>query len=204
MGKIDYAFKAEVLSEHEEIVRFQREWSLLHYLRDKDPDRVSEEDIETKSELVSCFFDDEYYTKVWREAEKINLAFYARVKRLKDRIYNMLCEGTCYFVTLTFTDEVLAKTSAQTRRKYVTLFLKNTSHTYCANIDFGSENGREHYHAVILADTIDMTPWDCYGFSNAKKIASEDDYTPIAKYVSKLTNHAVKATTKGSRAIYSR
>lgn len=204
MGKIDYEFKAQVLSEHSDIVRFQREWSLCNYLRDNDPDRVSEEEIETKSELVSCFFQDEYFTQVWREAEKINLAYYARVKRLKDRIRDMLCDGKCYFLTLTFNDETLAKTSAQTRRKYVTLFLKNASDTYCANIDFGSENGREHYHAVIKADTIDMTPWDAYGFSNAKKIASEDDCTPVAKYVSKLTNHAVKATTKGSRAIYSR
>jgi hypothetical protein len=48
-----------------------------------------------------------------------------------------------------------------------------------------------------------MSGWDKLGFSNAKKIGSEDDFKPIAKYISKLTNHAVKATVKGSRAIYS-
>lgn len=204
MAKIDYAFKAEVLSEHEDIIKLQRRYSLLHYLQTYTDEVIDEEYKEAVSDMVSSLFDGGYTERVWREAEKINLAFYARVKRLKDRIADMLCEGRCYFLTLTFTDEVLAKTSPQTRRKYVTLFLKSISDTYCANIDFGSQNGREHYHAVVKADTVDMSQWDIYGFSNAKKIASEDDYTPIAKYVSKLTNHAVKATTKGSRAIYSR
>ena len=33
MAKIDYAFKAEVLSEHEDIIKLQRRYSLLHYLQ---------------------------------------------------------------------------------------------------------------------------------------------------------------------------
>ena len=204
MAKIDYSFKSVVLSEHNDIIQLQRRHSLLHYLQTYTDEVIDEDYREAVADTVSSLFDGDYNERVWREAEKINLAYYARVKRLKDRIADMLCEGQCFFLTLTFTDEVLSKTSPQTRRKYVTLFLKSISDTYTANIDYGSKNGREHYHAVVLADTLDMTPWDIYGFSNAKKIASADDFTPIAKYVSKLTNHAVKATTKGCRAIYSR
>lgn len=204
MAKIDYAFKAEVLSQHEDVIKLQREHSLINYLDMFTDVVVDDEYREAVSLTVSSFLSEEHSEKIWREAEKINLAYYARVKRLKNRISEMLHQGRCYFLTLTFTDDVLTKTSPQTRRKYVTLFLKSLSDCYTANIDFGSQNGREHYHAVVMADSIDMTAWDCYGFSNAKKIASEDDYKPIAKYISKLTNHAVKATTRGTRAIYSR
>lgn len=203
MAKIDYAYKAMVLSEHSEVVRLQREFSRLGYLRTHTDVYIDEEYEEAINETVSSFVYDDEAFRVWREAERINLAYYARVKRLKDRIADMLCEGTCYFLTLTFTDEVLARTSDVTRRRYVTRFLKSLSDRYVANIDFGSQNGREHYHAVVLADSLSMEGWNCFGFSNAKKIGSEADYTPVAKYISKLTNHAVKATTKGTRAIYS-
>lgn len=203
LGKIDYAFKAEVLSEHQDVIKLQRKVSLLNYIETYTDEEVDAEYREAIRDMVSFLLADEDTCKIWREAEKINLAYYARVKRLKCRIADMLQEGTCFFLTLTFTDQVLESTSPLTRRRYVTRFLKSLGSSYCANIDFGSQNGREHYHAVVLCSSPDMSGWDKLGFSNAKKIASEDDFTPIAKYVSKLTNHAVKATVKGSRAIYS-
>jgi hypothetical protein len=203
LGKIDYAFKAKVLSEHQDVLKLQREFSRLGYLRCYSDVDIDEEYEEAIIDTVSSFVYDDASSLVWREAERINLAYYARVKRLKDRIADMLCEGTCYFLTLTFSDDVLENTSEATRRRYVTRFLKSLSDTYVANIDFGSQNGREHYHAVVLTDSPSMEGWDRLGFSNAKKIGSEEDFTPVAKYISKLTNHAVKATTKGTRAIYS-
>lgn len=203
LGKIDYAFKAEVLSEHQDVIKLQRKVSLMNYIQTYTDEEVDEDYKEAIREVVSSFLADEESCKIWREAEKINLAYYARVKRLKCRIADMLQEGTCFFLTLTFTDQVLESTSPLTRRRYVTRFLKGLSDTYCANIDFGSLNDREHYHAVVLCSAPDMSGWDKLGFSNAKKIGSEDDFKPIAKYISKLTNHAVKATVKGSRAIYS-
>lgn len=200
----NYEFKAHVLAEHSDVLKLQREHSRLVYLETYTDTQIDEEYKETVSEMVSYFFEDDNALEIWREAERINLAYYARVKRLKDRISTMLREGRCYFLTLTFTDDTLNRVSAKTRRRYVTYFLKSLSDTYVANIDFGSENGREHYHAVVLADVVDMSAWDCFGFSKAQKIASEDDYAPLAKYISKLTNHAVKATTNGCRAIYSK
>lgn len=199
---VNYELKARVLTEHPEVIQLQRTASLLSYKRSMGIE-VDPEYAEAVHEMVSLFLDDDEGKVIYHEAEKINLAFYARVKRLKNRIARLLLSGRCYFLTLTFTDDVLASTTAQTRRRYVTRFLKSQSDDYCANIDFGSENGREHYHAVIRADSIDMTPWDRLGFSKAQKIASADDYTPLAKYIGKLSNHAVKSTTRGSRAIYS-
>lgn len=197
---INYDFKAYVLQEHSDVVAFQRKFSRYTYLRDYADAEYS---ASLSSQFESLVTDDEF-APIYAEATRINLAYYARVKRLKDRISTLLRLGTCYFLTLTFKDAVLSSTSSDTRRKYVTLFLKSLSTDYIANIDFGSQNGREHYHAVVLSENPIMKPWDCYGFSNAKKIGSSEDFTPIAKYISKLANHAIKATTRGSRAIYSR
>lgn len=198
---INYELKARVLSDYPEVIALQRKASLLSYLKSQGCD-VDPAYYEAVYDTVFSFFEDDEAKAIYREAEKINLAYYARVKRLKNRIAAMLLSGQCYFLTLTFTDDVLQSTTDKTRRRYVTRFLKSQSDIYCANIDYGTQNGREHYHAVVKADTIDMTPWDKLGFSNAKKIASADDYAPIAKYISKLTNHAIKATTRGTRAIY--
>ena len=200
----NYELKAHVLNDYSEVLKLQREHSRLVYLDTYTDVKIDAEYKETVSEMVSYFFDDDEALQIWREAERINLAYYARVKRLKDRISSMLREGRCYFLTLTFSDDTLERVSAKTRRRYVTYFLKSLSDTYVANIDFGSQNQREHYHAVVLADGVDMSAWNCFGFSKAQKIASEDDFTPLAKYISKLTNHAVKATTNGCRAIYSK
>lgn len=139
----------------------------------------------------------------WHEAMLINHSSYARVKRLKSRVTNLLNKGTCIFATLTFTDDVLNSTSIDTRRQYVFRFLKSVSSDYVANIDFGKKNGREHYHAIILANKIDCKLYK-YGAINVKKIHKSSNPIKLAKYISKLTNHAIKETTKRSAIIYSR
>lgn len=139
----------------------------------------------------------------WHEAQKINKAFYARVKRLKNKITKMLEGGTCIFLTFTFTDEVLKKTTADTRRQKIRRFLNFYDAPYVANIDFGAKNGREHYHAIIQIDKINYSLYD-YGALNGKKIKSTSDSIKLAKYISKLTNHAIKETTKRNSIIYSR
>ena len=201
MGKIDYAFKAKVLSENQDALSLQRALSLIEFKGDCFEDAYKE----TIGKGVSSFFtNNENADLIWKECERINRSYYYRVKRLKRNITAMLLKGTCFFITLTFTDETLASTTAETRRRYVTRFLKSQSDTYCANIDFGSKNNREHYHAIILSEKVDFTTWDKYGFSNGKKIKNDcNDTVKLAKYISKLTNHAIKDTTKGSRAIYS-
>ena len=139
----------------------------------------------------------------WHEAEKINHAYYQRVRKLKKTIATMLNSGTCLFLTFTFTDETLQKTTKDTRRQKVIRYLKSYNCPYVANIDFGKENGREHYHAIIQADKIDYSLYD-YGALNGKKVNSTSDNFKLAKYISKLTNHAIKDTTKRNSIIYSR
>lgn len=140
----------------------------------------------------------------WKEAYRINHAGYSRKTRLQNRISYMLSLGTCFFVTLTFTDSVLSSTSRDTRRRYVRRVLSSLSNVYVANIDFGEENGREHYHAVVCCDSLPDNFWT-YGFYKAD-IIRVDDKSPVrlAKYITKLTNHAIKETCCGCKCIYSR
>ena len=138
-----------------------------------------------------------------KEAIRIHNAKVHRVTRLKRRIES-ICSERAYFLTLTFTDDVLSRTDEKTRRKYVSRSLKSISSDYVANIDYGSKNEREHYHAVVRADYIDYHFWS-YGIMYAEVISSNDDsFLLLSKYVSKLTNHAIKETCKRKAIIYSK
>lgn len=143
----------------------------------------------------------------WKRLYDLNHNRYKRVQRLKMKVADLVLNGDAIFLTLTFTDDVLNSTSVETRRRYVSRFLKSQCKTYVANIDFGFKNGREHYHAIVnpIAPLIDLQSWS-YGALNAKRIhASDTDLTRTTKYITKLTSHAIKETTGHAyRIIYSR
>lgn len=144
----------------------------------------------------------------WHECEKLDNARWHRIKRLKTRMNESIKRG-CYFCTLTFTDDVLAKTKPSTRHYYVKTWLRQFVNGI-ANIDFGAENGREHYHAVVTSKKalVDMPEWK-YGYKKYVPVKHKSDVDidsqaiKLAGYSSKLVNHAIKDTTKGYRTIYS-
>lgn len=141
------------------------------------------------------------------EAVRINQASYKRVKRLKSRISEMIATKRAIFLTLTFNDVTLTTTSVDTRRKAVCRFLKDQGVQYVANIDYGAQNGREHYHAVIVPklQAVDGSSWRVHGAINFERVRVKASSTPrLSKYVDKLTNHAIKETTKRCTIIYSR
>ena len=149
-------------------------------------------------------FIDRYGFTTLKIANNLNQASYKRVARLKERIREAVESGSAWFITITFDDETLAKTNEKTRRKYVSRWLKGLSPFYVANIDYGDLKGREHYHAVITLDTRPPKSWR-YGFIDILKVKTTDNDTKrISKYISTLTNHAIKNTTKSKRIIYSR
>ena len=154
MAKIDYSLKAHVMN-NTNLVEIQKKIFRSKYAFTQ----LQESGVVVKSELDlfnALLLEEEFsnkYPELWHEAEKINHATYERVKRLKDRIFFMLSMGKCIFGTLTFNDRAL-KTSSETRRRYVTRFLNDFDVPYIANIDFGAEKGREHYHFVILKEFI--------------------------------------------------
>ena len=119
----------------------------------------------------------------------------------------MLLNGSCIFLTLTFNDDTLRNTTEKQRRVAVSRYLKQYGCMYVANIDYGSKNKREHYHALINCDKVDFKSWRKYGNINAKRVRNKDiesDKNKLSKYIAKLSNHAIKETTKRSCLIYSR
>lgn len=200
---IDYAFKSEVMKLGFDML--QKDVSKSFYadyvLKAYGLVANCKYDIEKAIEIDTYMQDN--YPLEWKEALKINHAHYARVKRLKKKIANMLNNGTCIFLTFTFTDEVLANTTADTRRQKVRRFLSSYNCDYVANIDFGTKNDREHYHALIQTEKVDYSAFN-YGALNGQKVRSANDNVKLAKYIAKLTNHAIKDTTKLNRIIYNR
>lgn len=123
-----------------------------------------------------------------------------KIKKIRKKVRELIENGNAIFITLTFTDDVLSKTSALTRRRYVARYLKQQSDVYVANIDF-SPKQREHYHAIV-GSRCNLEAWT-YGFSFAEKIRNQDkDLKRTTNYVAKLTNHALKVNA--TRLIYSR
>ena len=196
MAKIDYVYKSKILNT--DLCKKIGKIDAKTYLNSLDG-------IVHDSELDNQYFDllMQYKYDDIQEARKINKASYNRFKRLKDRILDFISKGRCIFATLTFRDDVFSNTNFATRRKYVSRYLKSISDYYIANVDFGSETEREHYHAIILKDFI-TDKWE-YGFTwfeiiRTNKFASKN----LSNYVSKLTNHSIKETTKRYALIYSR
>jgi hypothetical protein len=152
------------------------------------------------NEKFKDFFGDD-----WLIAQRLNHNEYKRVRRLKEKMLESVLSDNALFLTLTFNSDTIARTTIPTRRRYVARYLKSQSAFYIANIDFGARNGREHYHAVVVGQSIDYKAWHSLGAIKGLKIApTRNDTTRVSKYVAKLTNHAIKETTKQFRLIYSR
>ena len=199
----DYAKKAEVIRSG--LCVTEKQVSRAFYaqmLLDTTGEYIySEMDTQRAEELQ--LYHRMFNLENWQEAHRINKASYARVRRLKTRIASMLKNGECLFLTLTFTDEILGKTTEDTRRQAVRRYLKSFGVPYVANIDYGKKNGREHYHGVIQIPRIDYSAYT-YVAINGERIRSVEDYTKLSKYVAKLTNHAIKQTNKRQVIIYSK
>lgn len=136
------------------------------------------------------------------EARRAASADRNRNARLKRKITKMMNKGDCVFLTLTFRDDVLDTTTPEQRRLYVIRYLKGQSDTYIANIDFGSANGREHYHSILLGKA-DLGRWT-YGNIDARRVIKSSNPGVLGNYINKLVCHAIKETTKRAHLIYSR
>ena len=210
-NKPNYDLKAKVISNG--MAKWQREISLTYFKQYQEDKHLAltGELIEQwkpmsigKANLMTQMFHEEFEEE-YQECIRVNKAYYNRVCRLKEKINDMLLLGQCIFLTLTFTDKVLDNTNEDTRKRYVKRYLKDVSPLYVANIDYGAKNEREHYHAIVLGDFINYSNWHKYGAIKGELIHIENDTNKkLAKYVSKLTNHAIKETTRRNCVIYSR
>lgn len=210
--KPNYELKAKVIAKG--LTKTQREVSQTIYQKAKE-DKIKAftgEEVQLYKPLdygLAILLEElnrEQNPEEWKEARMVNEASYRRTKRLKDKILNMIQSGSCIFLTLTFTNETLENTISETRKKYVSRYLKKISNCYIANIDYGKKNEREHYHALVQCDSVDGSWWrkNCGSIDFERVNVSLDCETKLAKYINKLTNHAIKETTRRNCVIYSR
>lgn len=160
---------------------------------------------------VAVAFQNSVHPDDWKDAYKICDSHHKKTKRIGSRLRSMFDVDKyndgykMLFLTLTFTDDVLANTSQKTRRTYIARYLKTLPNCidYTANIDFGDENGREHYHANVLSfGNIDLSAWK-YGIINCETIHVKNDKA-LSKYLCKFKFHATKDSTSVQRIIYKR
>lgn len=167
--------------------------------------------------------ENEFLLQYDRESFDLCLKLYnssrQKVGRLKRKITYWLGIAPCYFLTITFEDSAFDNSTLKSRRSYVTRFLKSADCLYCANIDYGDKNGREHYHAVIcyksqiqgkplysdgkffLLDTFLHDLWK-YGFLSVQPLDfAESTPKKVSKYIAKLSNHALKETALSQRML---
>lgn len=217
--KPDYDLKAQILSEPHllkdfmDYVNFRREtWRRSQIVFDDNNQPLFIEDKivhqgKWSSDMYFSALDYFSENPLTPEFEKLRKSFIKRRNIAKSRISSMLSRGKCVFLTFTFTDESLQKTSADTRRQAVRRYLSKYTSDFVANIDFGSKNGREHYHAVALlgSDNIPFSLWQKkYGAINFEYIRETSSEVALSTYISKLCNHSIKETTKRSVLIYPR
>lgn len=206
--KVNSVSKSDVLTHYVNALKFERKVSYNCYLlhnEQADKMTMSPEELEAH---FDAFYNDKDYQDIMKVATSINHSSYKRRCRLHERIELMLKSSKCLFLTLTFTDKVLSSTSEETRRQYVRKFLKSFNTQYVANIDYGLQNEREHYHCVIAIERINNSLWR-YGNIDFERVnlSRQDIETSskkLSKYIVKLTNHALKDTNKTCYVIYSR
>lgn len=139
--------------------------------------------------------------------ERVLSARYMKVSRIKKRLVWLLSRYRyVWFCTFTFDDYYINKCD-RTKRDLIKHCLSKYDFKYILNIDYGKTTEREHYHCILatnwsinINDFLKLS-YPC--FSNAKLCrVSIDDLKRLSKYINKLTNHCIKATTKRQRIVY--
>lgn len=212
---IDYAFKSKVLRENEKLIEEYKKADLETYKEkqqyfidiQEDNGIVWSKNHQTPLDdlYVECCLNGQM--REYNEIGKIIHAYYERVKRLKNKVYEIIKDGKSLFLTLTFNDDTLNTTTEKQRRVLVARYLKKQNAQYVANIDFGKKNHREHYHAIIKSNKINLEDWHKNGAIDIEHVRIkefESDTKKISKYIAKLANHAIKETTKRNALMYSR
>jgi len=214
MVKIDYAYKAYVLKEHSDLLHKCKQASKLTYAKNEFEENGTIMPILERSNgnikdmtQLSLECEESGLKREFKECIKINNASYKRVQRLRERVSRIVASPNGYlFLTMTFTNDVLASTNAKTRRDYARLFLSSICDDYVGNIDFGDEHEREHYHAIVNIGFVDHSLWKYGNLDFKSRYFGNDDLQTVrmSKYVTKLSNHAIKESTKRSALIFPR
>lgn len=141
------------------------------------------------------------------EYEKILHARYTKVGRIKKRLIYLLSRyDYIWFCTFTFSNDYIDKCT-RTKRDLIKSVLNTHDFKYILNVDYGKQTEREHYHCIVgtnwnmNVNQYFQSHYPCHCLAiQCKK--GRGDFSRLSKYVNKLTNHCIKASTKRQRILY--
>lgn len=121
---------------------------------------------------------------------------YRLKKAIKDIVINHY--ETSYFLTITFNETTLQNTTKEQRLKLVKNYLNNQTDKYILNCDYGAKNGREHYHALTIANDkyINFTIFNAnYGHIYSRPINLNKNQSKESQ-IKILLEHELKETSE--------
>lgn len=162
--------------------------------------------IEYNKNKFDSFIYGSYFETI-PEYEKILNARYHKTSRIKQRLVYLLSRyDYIWFCTFTFDDNYINK-SERTKRDLVKSVLNTNDFKYILNIDYGKQTMREHFHCIVATnfnmnlDDYFKEKYKCFSLSIQCK-NGYNDLTRLSKYINKLVNHCIKATTNKQRIVY--
>lgn len=162
--------------------------------------------IEYNKNKFDSFIYGSYFETI-PEYEKILNARYHKTSRVKQRLVYLLSRYEyIWFCTFTFDDKYINKTE-RTKRDLIKSCLNNYDFKYILNIDYGKQTMREHFHCIVATnyninlDDYFKENYKCFSLSIQCK-NGYNDLTRLSKYINKLVNHCIKATTNKQRIVY--
>lgn len=118
---------------------------------------------------------------------------YQKHTRLRERVDKMLTYENPVFYTLTLTDASLEKYKDHMLYRYAKEWARKYLDTYVGNIDYGSKNGRLHFH--IMGNYKELPTHESWSYGNIHfQRIYNDNSKRIARYIIALTKHAEKGT----------
>ena len=141
------------------------------------------------------------------EYERILSARYMKVSRVKKRLVYLLYNFRyIWFCTFTFDDYYIDKCD-RTKKNLIKKCINKFDFKYILNVDYGKKTERQHYHCIIATNykfDLDKYLKEHYMCFSSALLCNTDitDLKRLTKYINKLSNHCVKASTKRERIIY--
>ena len=139
--------------------------------------------------------------------EKLLNARIQKVGRIKKRLlYLLIRYKYIWFCTFTFDNNYINK-SERTKRDLIKKYLNTHDFKYILNIDYGKQTQRQHFHCILATNQdIDINQYfqgnyPCHSLSIQCKNGI-DDFKRLTKYIDKLVNHCIKASTRRQRLVY--
>lgn len=145
---------------------------------------------------------------IGKDALRVNTNSWKREKRLRSRVRFMFeTKRPVFFLTFTFNNESLSQYSEKRLKRAVLKWVHEYADIFIVNKDYGAENARLHFHALVVArnDFVDLSTWS-FGYFFARVCGKRaSDIANLGAYVAKLSRHAIKeSAATDERIVYSR